>query len=113
MKQKLMFLTVFMMVLIMVASSFAANTRDGRRKFKKYCYKECHRGNIDGVKVITPNSYTGGQWLEMFKNNRATLKRYHKNNELDKIDLSEKVYENIREYLKDHGLDSDTPETCG
>ncbi|MBC7197211.1 MAG: cytochrome c [Deferribacterales bacterium] len=113
MKKSITLFFVLVMVALMVTSAFAANSRDGRRKFKKYCYKECHKGNLEGVKVITPMSYTGAQWLSMFNNDMAGLKRYHKNGELEKINLSDKVYENIRVYLKDHGLDSDTPETCG
>lgn len=104
--------SVVMAVIFVSAVAFAANSRDGRRKFKTYCFKKCHSGKIENVKTITPNSYTSSQWLSIFSNNMQNLKKYHLNNELEDLNFKRETFDNIREYLKDHGLDSDTPETC-
>lgn len=110
--KKFVILSVVIFVFCITATAFAVNSKDGRRKFKTYCFKKCHSGKLENVKNITPNSYTSSQWINIFNNNMQNLKRFHRNNELEELNFKRETFDNIREYLKDHGLDSDTPETC-
>jgi len=94
---------------VFVSSLFAANTRDGRRKFRKDCYLVCHKKDV----IITPNSFTASKWDGYFANNMEKLRKVHKNGELEKAKLSTEELKNIHQYLIEHALDSKTPETCG
>ncbi|MEF3255238.1 MAG: cytochrome c [Deferribacterales bacterium] len=107
MKKFITFVALILLVAF-VTSLFAANTRDGRRKFRSKCYKMCHKKG----EVITPNSYTSKKWNEYFVNDMEKLKKVHKNGELEKTKLSKKEFENMHQYLMEHSLDSTAPETC-
>ncbi len=110
MKKFLFYFTCLLVLLFLVGNAYAASTRAGKRKFKKYCYKKCHK---HGEIIITPTYYTSEQWDELFKDNYEKLKEIHINGELDNLRLKPKHYNNIRVYLKKHSLDSEQPETCG
>ncbi|ADR18355.1 cytochrome c family protein [Calditerrivibrio nitroreducens] len=105
--KKLVYFVSILMLVVFVTSLFAANTRDGRRKFRKNCYQMCHKK--DG---IIPSSYTSAKWDSYFTNNMEKLKKVHKNNELEKSKLSVEELNNIHQYLLEHSLDSRAPETC-
>ena len=110
MKKVLFYFILVLSIFVLFGNAFAANSRDGKRKFKKYCYKKCHK---HGDVVITPNYMTSEQWKEYFKDNHEKLKEAHPNGELDNLNLKEKHYKNIIKFLLRHALDSEQPETCG
>jgi hypothetical protein len=100
------------LVLFQALTAMAASTRDGKRKFRKYCYKKCHNG--DKAELIEPTIKTKEQWIALFNNNHEGLKEAHPNGELEQIKkLKTKHYENIKRFLIKHSADSEQPETCG
>jgi len=105
--KKLIYFVSMVLLVVFVTSLFAANTRDGRRKFRKSCYQMCHKK--DG---IVPSTYTSSKWDSYFVNNMEKLKKVHKNGELGKSKLTEEELVNIHQYLIEHSLDSKAPETC-
>ena len=110
MKKALFYIVSVLLFFVLISSAYAASSRDGKRKFKKYCYKKCHKhGDI----VITPNYMTSEQWIEYFKNNHEKLKEAHPNGELEHLKLKKKHYNNIIQFLITHALDSEQPDTCG
>lgn len=113
MKNPIIFaLIVTIGITFILTDAMAASTRDGKRKFKKYCLKQCH--NDDDAETIEPTSMTMAQWEELFDNKHELLKEEHLNNELDSVKkLKSKHYKNIEKYLIKHAIDSEQPETCG
>ncbi|MCA1933240.1 MAG: cytochrome c [Calditerrivibrio sp.] len=107
MKKFVQLVALFVLV-VFVTSLFAANTRDGRRKFRKNCYQMCHKKGVE----IVPNSYTSSKWESYFANNMKKLKEVHKSGELEKSKLTDEELVNIHQYLIEHSLDSRAPETC-
>ncbi|MGA1862455.1 hypothetical protein OWM07_06190 [Deferribacter thermophilus] len=106
--------TIFTIILIfsLISSSYALSQRDGKRKFKRYCHKECHDGDKKGIPVITPSTYTIEQWKYFFQDNMKRLRSFHKNGELDNLKLKEKHWKNMEAFLTNHGLGSFEPESC-
>jgi hypothetical protein len=112
MNKKGFYFFIGIMLFVLIGNVYAVSTRDGKRKFKKYCYKKCHKyeENI----LITPTYFTKEQWNDLFKNNHKKLKDVHINGEFNKLKkLKNKHYENMRMYLIKHSLDSEQPEVCG
>lgn len=108
----ILFVLALFGVTCVVTTADAASTRDGKRKFKKYCYKKCHNG--DDAEEIQPTYMTIAQWKDLFKSNNEVLKELHPDNELDKVKkLKKKHYKNMEKYLIKHAIDSEQPETCG
>jgi len=86
-----------------VSAAFAAgDARKGKREWKKECRTACHDGSKAGVPALSPTSKTQKQWAALKGKIDACVKKVGKGNA-----------ENIYQYLYDHALDSDQPETCG
>ncbi|MCD8490574.1 MAG: cytochrome c [Geovibrio sp.] len=113
MKRKaVMALTVALILAFAVATAFAAgNERKGKRTWKKSCRTACH----DGSKAsdLSPVSKTQAQWKALFDGNHAKIDAAHKAKGASHEALQPSDWEDMYEYLKNHALDSDQPETCG
>lgn len=79
------------------------NPKKGKYLFKKNC-KSCHTEGAEGGPV-TPLKKTMAQWDRFFSKNK------HPEGVWD--DFSEKDLLDINQFLFDHAVDSDQPETCG
>lgn len=79
------------------------NPRKGKYLFKKNC-KTCHTDGAEGG-AITPLSKTMAQWDKFFKDNKHPGDAWSNFGEQDLLD--------INQFLYDHAVDSDQPETCG
>lgn len=79
------------------------NPKKGKYLFKKNC-KTCHTDGAEGG-VITPLNKTMSQWDRFFDKNK------HPEGAWD--DFAEKDLLDINQFLFDHAVDSDQPETCG
>ncbi len=100
------------MMLIMLLIAFCAstvmaveggNSRKGKYLFKKNC-KACHTDGAEGGSV-TPLTKTMAQWDKFFKDTKHPEGNWDNFGEQDLID--------INQFLFDHAVDSDQPETCG
>jgi mono/diheme cytochrome c family protein len=101
-------LIVMMLVVFATTAVFAAeggNSRKGKYLFKKNC-KACHVADAEGGEV-TPLSKTQKQWDRFFEKDK------HKNNPDAWGKFSDKDIKDINQFLYDHAVDSDQPETCG
>lgn len=97
---------LLLIVAFAVSSAFAiegGNPRKGKYLFKKNC-KTCHTEGAEGG-ALTPLSKTMAQWDRFFKENK------HPNDALSNI--AEQDLLDINQFLYDHAVDSDQPETCG
>ena len=81
------------------------NSRKGKYLYKKNC-KTCHAADADGGE-LTPLSKTQKQWDRFFTNDK------HKKNPDAWGKFSEKDIQDVNQFLYDHAVDSDQPETCG
>ncbi len=102
---KLITLSLF---LVACCSSFAlavedGNSRKGKYLFKKNC-KTCHSDGAEGGE-ITPLSKTMSQWDRFFKKSKHSAEAWEKFSGQDLLDTNQ--------FLFDHAVDSDQPETCG
>jgi len=79
------------------------NPKKGKYLFKKNC-KSCHTEGAEGGPV-TPLNKTMSQWDKFFSGNK------HPEGKWD--DFGEKDLLDINQFLFDHAVDSDQPETCG
>lgn len=106
---KLVKVLVVMMIVAFVATPVFAveggNSRKGKYLYKKSC-KPCHISDAEGGE-LTPLSKTQGQWDRFFNKNK------HKKSADVWGKFSEKDLKDINQFLFDHALDSDQPETCG
>lgn len=101
-------MSVLLLVLVFAAgAAFAAeggNSRKGKYLYKKSC-KPCHVAGAEGGE-LTPLSKTQRQWDRFFKKGEhqdaAAWEKF-----------SDKDLKDINQFLFDHALDSDQPETCG
>lgn len=79
------------------------NPKKGKYLFKKNC-KSCHTEGAEGGS-ITPLKKTMAQWDRFFSKNKHPEGVWDDFNEKDLLD--------INQFLFDHAVDSDQPETCG
>ncbi len=79
------------------------NSRKGKYLFKKNC-KTCHTDGAEGG-AVTPLTKTMSQWDRFFK------KAKHQAGPWDSF--SDQDLQDINQFLFDHAVDSDQPETCG
>lgn len=81
------------------------NSRKGKYLFKKNC-KTCHVSGAEGG-ALTPLSKTQKQWDRFFISDKHKVKpeAFEK--------FSEQDLKDVNQFLFDHALDSDQPETCG
>ncbi|WP_303720773.1 c-type cytochrome [Malonomonas rubra] len=100
------------MALILLIVAFAAssaiavdggNPKKGKYLFKKNC-KTCHTEGAEGG-AITPLSKTMAQWDRFFSEKKHPEGAWDDYNDKDLLD--------INQFLFDHAVDSDQPETCG
>ena len=100
-------ITITLLLITFCASSVMAieggNSRKGKYLFKKNC-KTCHTDGAEGG-VVTPLAKTMRQWDKFFSKNK------HPEGPLDSF--SEQDLLDINQFLFDHAVDSDQPETCG
>jgi len=100
---------VVMMIVVFAASSVLAadggNSRKGKYLYKKNC-KSCHVADAEGG-ALTPLSKTQKQWDRFFEQDKHSKKAdvWGK--------FSEQDLKDINQFLYDHAVDSDQPETCG
>lgn len=81
------------------------NPKKGKHLYKKQC-KACHSQNMEGGE-LTPMSKTMKQWDRFFKRN----KHKHKPEAWETLSDQDKLH--INQFLFDHAMDSDQPQTCG
>jgi mono/diheme cytochrome c family protein len=81
------------------------NPKKGKYLYKKSC-KSCHVDGEEGG-VLTPLSKTMRQWDRFFE------KDGHKAKADAWKQFSEQDIKDIQQFLFDHAVDSDQPETCG
>jgi mono/diheme cytochrome c family protein len=79
------------------------NPKKGKYLFKKNC-KSCHTEGAEGGPV-TPLSKTMAQWDKFFSDSKHPAGVWD--------DFAEKDLLDINQFLFDHAVDSDQPETCG
>lgn len=96
------------LVLIAFAATSAlavegGNPRKGKYLFKKNC-KSCHTEGAEGGEV-TPLLKTMSQWDRFFKKKKHPAEPWEGFGEKDLLD--------VHQFLFDHAVDSDQPETCG
>ncbi len=97
---------ILLLVAFAVSSAVAiegGNPRKGKYLFKKNC-KSCHTDGAEGGEV-TPLTKTMAQWDKYFQKNQHPEGVWDNFSEQDLID--------INQFLFDHAVDSDQPETCG
>lgn len=88
-----------------VTAAFAAgDARKGKREWKKECRTACHDGSKADVPALSPTSKTQKQWDALKGKIDACVKKHA----AGKVST-----DNIFQYLRDHAMDSDQPETCG
>ena len=106
---KLMKVLIVVMVVVFAASAALAveggNSRKGKYLYKKNC-KTCHVAGAEGGE-LTPLSKTQKQWDRFFDQDKHAKKAdvWGK--------FSDKDLKDINQFLFDHAVDSDQPETCG
>lgn len=101
-------LIVVVMVVFASTAVLAAeggNSRKGKYLYKKSC-KPCHVDGAEGAE-LTPLSKTQKQWDRFFEKNK------HKKNPDALNKFSEQDLKDVQQFLYDHAVDSDQPETCG
>lgn len=79
------------------------NSRKGKYLFKKNC-KTCHTDGAEGG-VVTPLTKTMSQWDRFFSKSKHSAADWESFSAQDLLD--------INQFLFDHAVDSDQPETCG
>lgn len=97
---------ILLIVAVTVTSAFAVdggNPRKGKYLFKKNC-KSCHTDGAEGGSV-TPLAKTMAQWDKFFTDKKHPNESWEAFSEQDLLD--------INQFLFDHAVDSDQPETCG
>lgn len=98
------FLAVALVALFAVSIAFAAgDARKGKREWKGECREACHNGSKAGAPALSPTSKTQKQWTALKGKIEACVKKNGKKANA----------ENVFQYLYDHAMDSDQPETCG
>ncbi len=106
---KLMKVLILMMIIMFASTAVFAveggNSRKGKYLFKKNC-KTCHVAEAEGGE-LTPLSKTQKQWDRFFTDDK------HKKSPDAWGKFSEKDIQDINQFLYDHAVDSDQPETCG
>ncbi len=108
MKQIAKVVAVIAVAAFCTTSALAAqggNPKKGKYLYKKNC-KACHVEDGQGG-PLTPMSKTMSQWDRFFDRDQ------HKNNPEAWKAFSEKDLKDIQQFLFDHAVDSDQPETCG
>ncbi|MGA1863126.1 cytochrome c [Deferribacter thermophilus] len=101
-------LVVALIAMFATTAVFAkGNARKGKRVWKKNCRLACHDGSKANAPALSPVSKTQAQWKALL----PKIKECAAHQSAKK--LSDKDIENIFQYLYDHALDSDQPETCG
>lgn len=88
-----------------VLSAEGGNPKKGKYLFKKTC-KSCHVVDAEGGEV-TPLSKTMSQWDRFFKKNGEECLEHVGGK------FSEQDMKDVHQFLYDHAVDSDQPETCG
>ena len=78
------------------------DARRGKFLVKNQC-KDCHREG-DAAGNVTPLSKTMQQWDRFFEKNQHPQVPF--------FDFTEKELLDINQYLFNHAVDSDQPETC-
>lgn len=99
-------LVALLLVTFGVTSALAVdggNPRKGKYLFKKNC-KTCHTDGAEGGSV-TPLNKTMSQWDRFFKKPKCSSAPWEGLSEQDLLD--------INQFLFDHAVDSEQPETCG
>jgi len=100
-------ITISLLLVAFCGSSVLAveggNDRKGKYLFKKSC-KTCHSDGAEGG-VVTPLSKTMSQWDRFFEKKKHAPAGWEGFSEQDLLD--------IQQFLYDHAVDSDQPETCG
>ncbi len=106
---KLMKVLIVLMLVIFASTAVLAseggNSRKGKYLYKKNC-KTCHVEGAEGGE-LTPLSKTQKQWDRFFEKNK------HKKAPDAFQRFSEKDLKDVQQFLFDHAVDSDQPETCG
>jgi cytochrome c5 len=106
---KLVKVMVVMMIVALAASAVLAaeggNSRKGKYLYKKSC-KPCHISGAEGPE-LTPLSKTQKQWDRFFTEDQ------HKKKADAWSKFSEQDLKDVNQFLFDHAVDSDQPETCG
>ncbi len=101
-------ITVLLFSVIFTVSAMAAeggNPKKGKYLWKKNC-KVCHVAGEEGG-VLSPSTKTQKSWDRFFTKNK------HKKKPEAWGKFSEKDLKDIQQYMYDHAMDSDQPETCG
>ena len=102
--------TVAFLAFISFSTSAALAAEGGNPKKGKYLYKKsCKTCHVDGERggALTPLSKTMGQWDRFFE------KEEPKAMEEAWKQFSEQDLKDVQQFLFDHAVDSDQPETCG
>ncbi len=106
---KLMKVLIVLMLVVFASTAVLAseggNSRKGKYLYKKNC-KTCHVAGAEGGE-LTPLSKTQMQWDRFFEKNK------HKKNPDAWSKFSDKDLQDVNQFLYDHAVDSDQPETCG
>lgn len=107
MKELVKSVVVVLLVAFAVTSVYAAqgNPKKGKFLYKKNC-KSCHVKGGPSVE-LTPLSKTMNQWDRFFEED------HHKVNPEPFQGLTQGDLVDIRQFLRDHAMDSPTPQTCG
>lgn len=95
----------FVLATSLAFASEGGNPKKGKFLFKKDC-KECHSDGAAGGDM-TPLSKTQAQWDRFFD-----TEKHSKNPDAVK-EISPAEMKDIQQFLFDHAVDSDQPQTCG
>ncbi len=107
MKQIAKAIAILAIAALCASSALAAeggNPKKGKYLYKKSC-KSCHVEGAEGGN-LTPMTKTMAQWDRFFE------KTQHPKADAWKA-LKDQDVKDINQFLYDHALDSDQPETCG
>lgn len=88
-----------------VTAAEGGNPKKGKYLYKKSC-RTCH-GDGGEATTLTPMSKTQTQWERYFQ------KDAHPNKAEAWKTFSEQDLKDVQQYLINHAVDSDQPETCG
>ncbi|HEY5672762.1 MAG TPA: cytochrome c [Malonomonas sp.] len=105
MKRGLSLATIGFLVLLLAATSYAANTRKGKKTYDQLC-RSCHISGAHGGR-IAPSNKTKAEWKNFIETNLHVARP-------EIIEgMSKEEHENLILFLQDFASDSGGAQSCG
>ena len=105
MQKRLSLTLIFSLVLILATTSYAANTRKGKKTYDQLC-RSCHISGAHGGR-IAPSNKTKVEWKTFIETNQHLAQP-------SIIDgMSKEEHDNLIMFLQDFASDSGAAQSCG